>query len=206
MMNHSVQQCCQQILISPPIVDNIAMTRKRYFLGNEKRGRVQAFYMRTPTIAKYRGAIDAYRTLRVFKQIFEVMKICKENGGYITKGEFIAILRQDLDTANPNKQELDHFNTEIYKFRRWLGALAGILVYVTHERLNEKDFKGMEWIYRPIRNKTEYKKVRQHIEVTHAGLEQRNAENLELLSMTQKQIENRIKEVAEQLDLEAQGY
>lgn len=182
------------------------MTRKRYFLGNEKRHRPQTFYIRSNVVAKYRGAIETYRTLRVFKQIFQVMKIVKENGGYITKGEFVSILREDLSTINPTAPELNHFNTEIFKFRRWLGALAGILVYVKHERLNEKDFQGMEWIYQTIGNKTEYKKIRKHIELTQTGLETRNNENVQLLNMTRKQIEARIKEIAEELDLEAQGY
>ena len=123
------------------------MTRKRYFLGNEKRGRPQTFYIRSHVVAKYRGAIETYRTLRVFKQIFEIMKIVKENGGYVTKGEFVSILREQLSTANPSAAELNHFNTEVFKFRRWLGAFAGILLYVKHEHLKEKDFKGMEWIY-----------------------------------------------------------
>ncbi len=180
------------------------MTRKHYFLGNERHNRPQQFLMRSNVIAKYRGAIQQYRTLRVFKQIFEVMNICRENGGYIAKGEFVAILREQISTEFPTGAELNHFNAEVFMFRRWLGALAGMLVYVRREHV--ASIHALEWIYRPIKTRQDYEEVRRHINKTSRGLDKRNEENLKLLSKTPKQIDAMIEDVAEQLDLEAKGH
>lgn len=180
------------------------MTRKYYFLGNERHRRPQSFYIRPKIVAKYRGALAGYRTLRVFKQIFEAMDMARENDEWLTKGEFVAILREDLNTDNPSSAELNHFNTEVFKFRRFLGAVAGILMYVKHEYVEQ--IKGMEWIYRPLQSKREYKPVEKHMQIVINGLTERMAANRQLLEMTPRQIEKRLQEFRDELELEAKGH
>ena len=48
-------------------------------------------------------------------------------------------------------------------------------------------------------------KVRKHIGKIVHGLDTRNKQNIKFLEMSQKQIDRRIREVAEELDLEARG-
>ena len=70
-------------------------TKRAYFIGTEKPGKPQRYYIRSKIVSKYHLALETYREkLRLFKKIFIVMEICKDNGGYITKGEFVAILRE----------------------------------------------------------------------------------------------------------------
>lgn len=177
--------------------------KKRYFIPVHHQTHPQKFYMRDKVITKYRAALDGYRKLEIYKQICVVFLICRDNGGFVTKGELIAFMREKLSMDFPSKYEVEYINNQIGRFRKWLDTYISLVVYVRHEHI--PDIGGREWVYRPIRNKKDYEKVNMHMNRVHAGIIERNDNNLKLLKMTSRQIEKRIAELREQLDLEARG-
>lgn len=177
--------------------------KKRYFIPLNHIIRPQRFYMRDKVIARYRAALETYRKLEIFKQICVVFLICRDHEEFVTKGELVAFMRDKLSMDLPTKYEVEYINNQIAKFRKWLDSYTSLIVYVRHEHI--ADINGMDWVYRPIMDKKEYEKVNMHMNRTQAGIEGRNAKNQELLKMTKKQIEKRIANLREQLDLEAQG-
>lgn len=175
--------------------------KKKYFIGGEKPKPLPYMHIRTQMLPKYRPVISAYRTLPLHKQFFKLMVVCRENDVFITKGETVAILREFLSTKQPNKHELDHLNTAIFQFRKWLGSLAGMVVYGDKILINGK----INIIFKPIKTKREYMKIAgQHIERVTTGLELRHTENLQILKLTDRQIRNKIDELSNEIDAEAE--
>lgn len=177
--------------------------KKRYFIPLNHITRPQKFYMRDKVITRYRAALETYRKLEIFKQICVVFLICRDHEEFVTKGELVAFMREKLSMDLPTKYEVEYINNQIAKFRKWLDSYICLVVYVKHEHI--PNIKAMEWVYRPIVDKDDYKKVNIHMTRTQAGIIGRNKNNEELLKMTKKQIEKRINELREELDLEAQG-
>lgn len=119
----------------------------------------------------------------------------------LPKGTAIAILRGKLDVNPITRQELDRFNVVVWSFRKWLGVLAGMVVYVDKAKLT-KTGPFMQ-VYRPLKNKREYMNlVGKHMERVDKGIADRHSDNLKLLSMTQKQIDRMIQETSVQIDIE----
>lgn len=93
---------------------------RRYFILTPRHMNPPPHYIRDKIVLKYRALLEGggYRRVRIFKQIFKVMRVCSKDKEYITKGEFIAIMRERLDTSIPVKGEAAYLNTEISRFRK----------------------------------------------------------------------------------------
>jgi hypothetical protein len=175
---------------------------RKYYIGNEKEGKPYPVLIRDSMLIKYRPVVDQYRTVPLYKQFFKMMKICRDNDSFLTRGECIAILRKRLSTDQPTKLEMDHFNTEVFFFRKWLGALSGIVAYTF--RMEVVAGRGFEWVFRPLKNKKEYLRYAgKHIKNVEKGLNTRHAQNLAVFALSKKEINRMIEEKDDEINLEA---
>ena len=175
--------------------------KREYYIGNEHPRKDVKVPINQTMVIRCRPVIANYRTTPLHKQFFKLMEWCRDNSIILSKGTIIATLRPKLDVRPITREELDHFNVVVFYFRKWLGALAGMVVYAYRDRLSKTG--PIEWLFRPLKNKREYMKFAgKRIEAIDTGLRNRHSENIELLSMTQSQIERRINAVSVEIDNE----
>jgi hypothetical protein len=177
--------------------------RKEYHLKEANLRPIHTMTLRTAVIFKYRAIKDHYKRVRLYKQFFKIMELARENNQIMTFGEMIAVLREKLNTSQPTSGEIRRLKQIVYYFRRMLGALSGILAY--QFRYDLKKGNGPEPVFRPIQSKREYMDiVGKHMENVKESIEDRHTENLELLKMTPRQIENMIREASAEIDIAAE--
>lgn len=179
------------------------MRKKEYNIGDERFRRPLYMPINERMVIQCRPIVQKYKKTPLHKQFFKLMEWCKENDIVLPKGTAIAILRKALDTRPIKREELDHFNVVVYDFRKWLGTLAGMVVYQFRARLKKNS--PVEVVYRPLKDKAEYMAIAgRHIENVRDGADNRHESNLNLFKMTQKQIDGLIDEVSTQIDMEAE--
>jgi hypothetical protein len=170
-----------------------------YYIGKEKKIQYHGHPIDQKLVIRMRPVIATYRQVPLHKQFFKLMEWARDNGLILPKGSIIAALRENLDT-NPIRVEEDHhFRLAVCEFRKWLGAIAGMVVYAYKGRVG----KTLQQLYRPLRNKKEYMEIAgNHIANVINGATARHTQNLEILRKSQKQIDKIIEEYSSQIDVE----
>jgi hypothetical protein len=175
---------------------------RQYYIGDEKPRTpvITNFTVRPGTLIKYKPVADRYRTLPLFKQFYKIMEEVKYNDAYITEAEVISILRRLLSTKPPSKSELKHVSNLVHHFRKWLGPLNVLVAYKLKLSVQNK----IQWVYQPL-DKKQYNKLatsKNMVKIAQ-GILDMHQNNLTTLNLPKREIDKRLKEISDQLDIEA---
>lgn len=176
--------------------------RKRYYLTTPASKRPRNHFIRKSIIINYRPIVEANRTVPVHKQFYEIMHAAAEELEYLTRAEIAVLLRpNNLSLQTPNSAEFQVLRRHLERFRKWVGPFQTMVAYATTKNI---DGYTPQQIFKPFSKLREYKPISKHIQLVINGLQETDANNRAVFTLTKKEIQQKMEEIHNDILREAQ--